>query len=77
MAAMLGRAARRHNSCCGHGRHCEDWSHQNANWATTRQAQRRVERRGWTREADLELDVVNSDENLNGAERYSDAPGVV
>lgn len=52
MAAMLGCAARRYNSCCGHGRHCEDWSHQHTNWPATKRAQRQVEKREWRREVE-------------------------
>lgn len=47
MAAMLGHAARRRNSRCWHGRHCEDWSHQHANWPATKRAQRQAEKREW------------------------------
>ena len=50
MATMLGRAARRYNLCCGHGRHCEDWTHQHADWPATKRAQRRAEKREWLRE---------------------------
>jgi hypothetical protein len=62
MPPLLGRAARRQGSCCGHDRDCDDWSAAHKDWPETRRQQRQAEKRAWRLQEDVSGRGMNTRE---------------